>query len=142
MERPNYWRAAVCGFVATYVMTVAAQWAGGIGLPRLDPSRLMAFSFGKSPYVFGLFAHAMNGVVLGLMYAKWEKLIPGKNAWIKGIWIGIITTLAAKIIVGPLVGPPRPFWGSGPMLALVTSTIAHLAFGLALAVGYARDGER
>lgn len=141
MDRPNYRRAAVCGFIATYVMTVAAQWAGGIGLPQLDPSRLMAFTFGKSPYLFGLFAHAMNGIILGLMYAKWERLVPGKNMWVKGIWIGIITTLAAKFIVVPLVGPPGPILSVATMPGLVTSTIAHLTFGLVLTVGYAKDGE-
>ena len=142
MQRPNYWRASVCGFVATYMMTVAAQWTRGIGLPPLDPSRLMAFSFGKSPYIFGLLAHMMNGVILGMMYARWEGRVPGNSVWMKGVWVGIGATLAAKIVVAPLVGPFGAFW-KGPNVgpAFISSLIAHLVFGIVLAVAYSREGE-
>lgn len=142
MERPNYWRAAVSGFFATYVMTVAAQWAAGVGLARLDPSRLMAFSFNQSPYLFGLAAHFMNGVILGLMYARWERLVPGKNAWAKGLWVGVATTVAAQVVSG-IVGPAGFFWNRPRFVAgLATSLLAHVVFGVFLAVGYSREGEK
>ena len=70
-------------------MTVAAQWVRGIGLPPAEPSRLMAYSFGQSPYLFGLAAHFMNGIILGLMYARWRSMVPGHSAWMRGITVGI-----------------------------------------------------
>lgn len=142
MERPDYWRAAIAGVIATYVMSVAAQWTTALGLPRADPSRLMAYSFGNAPYAVGLFAHGMNGLILALMYARWQRLVPGKTAWIKGIWVGLITALVTQMLVGPLVGPSGFFWTKpNPVGQLLTSLIAHLAYGLVLAVGYSREGE-
>jgi len=140
MERPHYWRAAVCGLVATYMMSVAAHWVAALGLPRGDPSRLMAYSM-KAPYLSGLAAHYMNGIILGMMYARWGRLVPGGNCWAKGVWVGILTTVAAQVVVG-VVGPRGFFWNApAPAARLATSLFAHLVFGVALAVAYAREEE-
>jgi hypothetical protein len=55
----------------------------------------------------------------------------------------LVTTLAAQLIVGPLVGPGGFPWARpDPIPAVATSLIAHLAFGRVLALGYSRIGER
>ena len=137
MDTPNYWRGCFSGIIATYVMTVAAQWVRGIGLPPADPSRLMAYSFGQAPYLIGLAAHFMNGIILGLVYARWRAVVPGHSVWMKGITDGIVSTLAAQLVVGPFVGPNGFFWQQPqPLAVLATSTIAHLVFGLVLVTAY------
>lgn len=137
MGNPNYWRGTFSGIIATYLMTVSAYWVSSIGLPPTDPSRLMAYSFGQAPYLFGLAAHFMNGIILGLMYARWRSLIPGRSIRVKGIVIGVLMTLAAQLVVGPAVGPKDFFWQQAqPLATLATSTIAHLVFGLVLVTAY------
>lgn len=141
MERPNYWRATVSGLIATYMMSVSAHWVTAIRLPAADPAKLMAFSLGGMSYWMGLAAHYANGVILGLMYARWRDQVPGGNPWMKGVWVGILTTVAAQFVSG-LVGPQGFFWRRpNPLPGLLTSLIAHLVFGLALAVAYAREEE-
>lgn len=55
----------------------------------------------------------------------------------KGIVVGVIMTLAAQLVVGPLVGPNGFFWQqTQPLAVLTTSTIAHLMFGLVLVTVY------
>jgi uncharacterized membrane protein YagU involved in acid resistance len=137
MDKPNYWRGFFSGTIATYVMTVSAYWVSSIGLPPTDPSRLMAYSFGQAPYLFGLAAHFMNGIVIGLIYARWRSFVPGHSIWMKDIVIGVLMTLAAQLIVGPTVGPKGFFWQQAqPLGVLATSTIAHLVFGLSLVASY------
>ena len=138
MDKPNYWRGFFSGILATYLMTVsAAYWVSSIGLPPTDPGGLMAYSFGQAPYLFGLAAHLMNGIIIGLIYARWRKLVPGRSFWIKGIIIGVGMTLVAQLVVGPAVGPKGFFWQqSQPLGVLATSTIAHLVFGIALVIAY------
>lgn len=138
MGSPNYFRAAVCGLVATYMMSVAGHWEVSIGLPRLDPSKLMAFSFGKAPYWVGAVAHYVNGLILGLMYARWQEYIPGGNRWMKGVTVGVVTTIAAQVISGMVT--PRGF--IKPLPAIIASLFLHLVFGVALAYAYSKEGER
>lgn len=141
MERPNYWRATVSGLIATYMMSVCAYWLVAIRLPAADPAKLMAFSLGQTSYWMGLAAHYANGVILAMMYARWRDQVPGANPWMKGVWVGVITTVGAQF-VGGLVGPQGFFWRRPNALpGLLTSLIAHLVFGLALAVAYAREEE-
>ena len=138
MERPNYFRAAVCGLVATYVMSIAGHWEVGIGLPRMDPSRLMAFSLGKAPYWVGGLTHYVNGLVLGLMYARWQEHIPGGNRWMKGVAVGFATAISAQIISGMVT--PLPFIKPPPVI--IASLFLHLIFGVVLAYAYSREGVR
>ena len=135
MERPNYFRAAVCGLVATYVMSVAGHWEVSIGLPRMDPSKLMAFSFGKSPYWIGAVAHYVNGLILGMMYARWQEHIPGANRWMKGAAVGVVTMISAQIISGMVT--PLPF--IKPLPVMFASLFLHLIFGVVLAYAYSRE---
>lgn len=138
MERPNYFRAAVCGLIATYIMSVAGQWGVSIGLPRMDPGKLMAFSFGQSPLWLGEAAHFANGLVLGMMYARWEDKIPGEHVWVKGVMVGVITTVGAMIVSGMVT--PRPF--IKPLVPMIASLFLHLIFGITLAYAYSREGEK
>jgi hypothetical protein len=119
-------------------MSVAGHWEVSIGLPRLDPSKLMAFSFGKAPYWTGAVAHYVNGIILGMMYARWEHGIPGGNVWMKGIVVGVVTTIGAQVISGMVT--PRGF--IKPLPAITASLFLHLIFGIALAYAYSRVGER
>lgn len=137
--QPNYQRAIIAGIVATFVMSIAAQWVAAIGLPKADPSRLMQYSFGGSPYILGLAAHFMNGIVLALMYAKWKGRVPGGSTLMRGVVIGVATMLAAQLLVGPGVGPMGFFWEHGGLPRVATSLIAHLTFGIALTVAYDED---
>ncbi len=133
---PNYLRGAVCGLVATYIMSIAGHWEVGFGLPRMDPSRLMAFSLGKAPYWVGVLTHYVNGLILGMMYARWSGKIPGESVWMKGLVIGIGATIAAQVISG-FITPIR----IKPMPMILASLILHIIFGVVLAYAYSREGE-
>jgi hypothetical protein len=136
MERPNYFRAAVCGLVATYVMSIAGHWEVGIGLPRMDPSKLMAFSLGKAPYWVGGLTHYVNGLILGMMYARWQEHIPGANRWMKGVTVGVVTMISAQIISGIIT----PFGFIKPLPMIIASILLHVIFGVVLAYAYSREG--
>lgn len=134
---PNYLRGAICGLVATYIMSIAGHWEVGIGLPRMDPSKLMAFSLGKAPYWVGGLTHYVNGLILGMMYARWSGKIPGESVWMKGLVIGVGTMIAAQIISGFIT----PFGFIKPMPMIVASLLLHIIFGVVLAYAYSREGE-
>ncbi len=133
---PNYLRGAVCGLVATYIMSIAGHWEVGVGLPRMDPSNLMAFSLGKAPYWVGGLTHYVNGLILGMMYARWAGKIPGESVWMKGLVIGVAATIAAQVI-SAFITPIR----IKPMPMIVASLMLHIIFGVVLAYSYSREGE-
>lgn len=143
----NFLRAVVTGFIATFTFTMAGFWQAGIGVPKLDVASLMAGNMGHA-YVWGQAVHFLNGIVLALIYAFWlYHWIPGPRL-IKGVIYGILTTIAAGLIVVPLVsaGTPEPtgiFFSNTPMpgMMVLAAFIVHLVYGITLGLGYKPSEE-
>ncbi|MFW6090168.1 MAG: hypothetical protein ACODAB_10470, partial [Gemmatimonadota bacterium] len=137
MTAGTFYRATVAGLIATFVMTLTGFWMSGLGLPQLDVGGMIAESTGHG-WTWGNFAHFVNGALLALIYVQWVRdRLPG-NALVRGIGYGILTTLAAAIVVVPLAADAGIFFSNTPMpgAMVAASTVAHLAFGLSLEIAY------
>lgn len=137
MSEKVFIRATIAGLIATFVMTLTGFWIDGIGLPQMDVGAMLAESSDHG-WTWGNLAHFVNGVLLALIYVQWIRPnLPG-NWIVKGIVYGILTTLAAAIVVAPLAAGVGIFFSKTPMPVAMTiaSTIVHLAYGLALALSY------
>lgn len=138
----NFIRATVAGFLATFTFTMAGFWGVGIGLPKIDVGALMAASMGHA-YGWGQTAHFLNGIVLALIYAFWlYHWLPGPRL-VKGFVYGILTTIAAGLIVVPLAStaaqePSGIFFANAPNtgLMILAALIVHLVYGLTLGALY------
>lgn len=142
MSPANFWRATVAGFLATYVMTMTGFWQAGVGLPKLDTAATLAANMGHG-YAWGMAAHFLNGTILALIYATWfyDRLPGGRLA--KGVVYGLILTLVAWVVVGPLVSPAGPFFLNtpAPLMMLAGSLIVHLGYGIALGLSYTPEAQ-
>jgi len=63
-----------------------------------------------------------------MMYARWKDEIPGENVWIKGVMVGVITTMSAMIVSGMVT--PRSF--VRPLVAMIGSLSLYLVLVLGL----------
>lgn len=137
MTAATFYRATVAGLMATFVMTLTGFWLDGLGLPGLDVGAMIAESTGHG-WTWGNLAHFVNGALLGLIYVQWVRdRLPG-NALVKGVGYGILTTLAAAIVVVPLAAGAGVFFSNTPVpgAMVAASTIAHLACGISLEMSY------
>ncbi|GBD39161.1 hypothetical protein HRbin37_01428 [bacterium HR37] len=137
MSRENFMRSVLAGFIATYVMTMTGFWQAGLGLPKIDVGAMLAANMGHT-YAWGQLAHFINGIILALIYAKWlYKVLPGHRV-VKGIIYGIITTIAAGLVVVPLASPAGVFFTRtpNPAIMIIGSLVIHLAYGFTLGVIY------
>lgn len=134
----NFFRAAVAGFAATFVMEMVGFWQPGFKLARVDGAKMLADS-ARRHWVYGEFAHYMTGIALAVTYARWfERRVHGPG-FFKGLCFGILNGLAADGLVTPVIdqrlGPfflntPRPY-----RLGLA-SMLDHVVFGITLGLGY------
>lgn len=142
MSGSNFLRAITAGFIATFVMTVTGFWQAGIGLPKFDVGSMLAANMGHG-YGWGQAAHFIDGMLLALIYARWlYRVLPGP-VLVRGILYGIITTVAAGVIVVPLITaslaePAGFFFARTPMpgMMILGSLIIHLAYGIILGILY------
>lgn len=138
----DWLQAIVVGLLATHVMNVTGFWQAGLGLMQMDVGAMLAANMGQG-YVWGQLAHYLNGIVLAVIYARWIMAILPGGPVAKGLAYGLLTTVAAGIIVAPLAAEAGIFFTNAPNpgLMVLSSLTAHLAYGLAVALAY-RPGER
>jgi uncharacterized membrane protein YagU involved in acid resistance len=135
----QYLRAALAGFFATFVMTVAGYWQQGVGLPRVDAAEVLSQNARRSK-LWGSYAHYMHGIILALGYARWFEPMLRGPAMLKGALYGLATTLLADGLIMPLIDPRvGPFFSRTPRPTRLraASLLVHLAYGLALGTFYA-----
>jgi len=157
MPTVNFWRAAVAGFFATFIMTATGLWQPGLGLPRVDVGMMTMGGLngpleeGAEPtygIAWGQAAHFLNGIVLAFIYAMWvHGRLPGPG-WIKGLIYGVILTVIAGVVVAPIVtaaaGQPAGILFANtesPVMRVIGALVIHLAYGIALGLGYKHRGE-
>ncbi len=154
MIQPNtFWRIVVCGFIATFVMTMTSFLLSGIGLPVIDIGYLLQQTFNHihdhDPYsiVWGNVAYYLFGIILALIWVIFlDEKIPG-HWFIKGIAYGFIISMVAGLVVSPLVssavGEPFGIFYTDtwfPILTLLSGLVMHLSYGIVLTLSLNQAG--
>ncbi|MGM0547207.1 MAG: hypothetical protein ACQEST_10865 [Bacteroidota bacterium] len=147
IQSDTFGRTVVCGFIATFIMTMISFLLGGIGLPVIDIGYILQAMFNHihdhDPYsiLWGNTAYYIFGIIIALLWVIFlQKRIPG-NWMVQGMIFGVIISLVAGLIISPLVstavGEPFGIFYSDtwfPVLTLLAGLIMHLGYGLVLTV--------
>lgn len=156
LDASLFGKTVVAGIVATLVMTVTGFWQSGLGLPAIDVGGMLTANMNAAhaegaPYdvLAGNLVHFANGVVLALIFVAFlQDRLPG-GWFLQGVGYGVLTTLAAALVVVPLAAGAGIFFTNTPSPGKMTlgSTTIHLAYGLALTLtlkgaGVGRGGVR
>ncbi len=132
----KFLRSIVAGIVATIAMTVMMMIAAQLGMPKMEPPKILATTMGVSVAI-GWIMHFMIGIIFALMYSyiikDWLTKISSNLG--KGAVFGIIAFVIAQISMGVmglmLSSMPKP---SGNMvLIIVGSLMGHILFGIVVA---------
>lgn len=135
-----FWKTVLAGAIATFVMTVTGFWQSGLGLPPIDVGAMLAQNMTaahpEQPYGLqaGNLVHALNGILLALLWVVFGRPYVRAHWFIEGIVYGLITTLAAAVVVVPLVAGAGLFFSNTPAPVMMTlaSLSIHLAYSLTL----------
>lgn len=129
---------AIAGFLATYFHLVFALTADRVGLPRLDFTKGTAqLIFGESyggnpPYILGLAAVHLNGIVFALVYAGVVgPMMSGPNV-LRGLAYGGLLYVYSQCIHVPVFMKGGIFSRKVNSLAWLTAAIAHAIYGIIL----------
>ena len=136
-------RGIAAGFVATCVLS--ALMVAGKGLPHFDTitlldriARGLAIDTGLPTPFDGWFWHFIVGsLVWGWIYAVMEPIVPGRSAWRKGVYFGLMVTLLVWFTVLPLAGAGA-FGTRLSWIQPFVSLLQHLVYGIALALAFDR----
>ncbi|MEX0944509.1 MAG: hypothetical protein WDZ38_02475 [Balneolaceae bacterium] len=148
LQTETFIRTVICGFIATFVMTIISFLQGGLGLPVIDVGHILKQSFnhvhGTEVYsiFWGNMAYNVIGVLLALFWVVFlQKRIPG-NWFIQGLIYGIIISIVAGLIVSPLAalstGDSIGFFYTDtwiPGRILLAGLVMHLGYGWFLTLG-------
>ncbi len=156
IQASTFWRTVICGFFATFVMTMIAFLLGGLGLPVIDIGYFLQELFNNihehDPYtiLWGNTAYYIGGIILALIWVLFlDDIIPG-NWLVQGVIYGVIISLAAALVISPLVslagGEPFGIFYTNtwfPFLTFLAGLIMHLGYGIVLTLGlkYAGIGD-
>lgn len=141
----TFWRTLICGFIATFVMTMISFFQGGFGLPAIDIGYILQASFNHvhQSDAYSLFwgntAYYIGGILMALIWVVFlEVRIPG-NWFIQGIIYGIIISIVAGLAIAPIVSSAAgesfgifytDTWVPG--LILLAGIVMHVGYGITL----------
>lgn len=124
------------GILATYLHLVMGQWAGRIGLPRLDFSRVMAdLTYGESfegepSYWAGQIAVFFNGVFFAFLYATIiGPHLPGEPV-VRGFLFGVILYIGSGMFFIPVYLKEGFFLSRVDPKAWIPLLMVHVVYGL------------
>ena len=133
----------LAGFIATCLLSLrmlTKNW-----LPQFDTvtlldgiAREMALNVGlPAPFAGWLWHFIVGSLVWGWMYAVMEPIVPGRQAWTKGLYFGLMVTLLVWFAILPIAGAGA--FGTRPgFVQPFVSLLQHLLYGIVLALAYAR----
>lgn len=147
MNTSVFWRTAISGFIATFVMAMTGFLQGGFGLPVIDVGHILTESFNHAlpgnPYhiIFGNMAFNVMGIILALIWVAFlQERIPG-NWFLQGLIYGVIISFVAALLVSPFVSMAAGesvglFYTNTwvPGLMLLAGLLMHLSYGIALTI--------
>ncbi len=138
MSIKAFWVICMGGFLATYAHLVFALLAGRMGMARLDygeglSTLLFGESYeGKPPYVLGLTAVHLNGIIFALLYASVAgPYLPGAPL-VRGLLWGGVLFVFSQCFFNPVVAGHGMFAHKLHPRAWQTSLIAHAIYGAAV----------
>lgn len=132
----KFLRTIVAGIVATIAMTAMMMIAAQLGMPKMEPPKMLATTMGAS-VVVGWIMHFMIGIIFALMYAfiikNWLTKISSYLG--KGVVFGIIAFVMALIgmVVMMQIFPSMPKPSGNMMLIIMGALIGHILFGIVVA---------
>ena len=136
MEFDFFIVVTLTGILATYLHLVMGQWAGRIGLFRLDFSRVMADlsyaeSFeGEPSYWAGQIAVMFNGVFFAFLYATViGPHLPGEPI-VRGFLFGLILFFGSGLFFIPVYLKDGIFMLRVSSKAWISLLLVHVVFGL------------
>lgn len=140
MSGNNFLKVVVSGLVATFVMSATGFWQSGLGLPAMDPAAPLAMNMTAAhpnmPYglLAGTLMHYANGILLALVWVAFLQSRIRANWIVQGLVYGGLTTLAAVVVVVPLIAGVGIFFSNtpAPAMMLLASTVVHITYGLTL----------
>lgn len=141
----SFWTTVICGFIATFVMSMVAFLTSGIGLPVIDIGYILQEIFNHVheqdlySILWGNAAYYFGGILLALIWVVFlNDKIPG-NWFVQGLLYGLLITIAAGIVISPVaswaVGESFGIFYSGtwfPLLITLSGLVMHLAYGISL----------
>ncbi len=141
----TFWRTAISGFIATFIMAMVSFLQGGVGLPTIDIAYLIEQSLnhvhGYEVYSISWAnaAYIIGGILLALFWVVFlQNRVPG-NWLVQGILFGVLLSLFSGLILGPLVSSAAgdsfglfyiDTWIPGKIL--LAGVIMHISYGLSL----------
>lgn len=126
------------GFLATYFHLVFALTADRVGLARLDFTKGTAqLIFGESygghpPYVLGLAAVLLNGIIFALVYATVIGPMLSGPGVLRGLVYGGLLYLYSQCIHVPVFMKGGLFSRKVHPRAWLTAAVAHVIYGVML----------
>jgi len=124
------------GFLATYFHVVFALTADRVGLAKLDFAKgtgklIFGESYGGNPpYLLGLAAVQLNGIIFTLLYASVVgPMLSGPNV-LRGLVFGGLLYLYAQCIHVPIFMKGGLFSHKVNPRAWLTAAIAHVIYGV------------
>ncbi len=129
---------ATAGFLATYFHTVFALIADRVGLAKVDLAKgtgklIFGDSYdGNPPYILGLAAVQLNGIIFGLVYATLIGPMMSGPHVLRGLAFGGLLYLYAQCIHVPIFMKGGLFSHKVNSRAWLTAAIAHAIYGVIL----------
>lgn len=134
---PKLQNAIIGGIVATIVMTIVMFVAPMMGMPKMNPPKMLAVTIGF-PVVVGWIMHFIIGVIFalgyGYLFLPRVKKISSKVA--KGAIYGVIIFVFAQIMM-LLMGamfPSMPSPQGSMVMMIIGSVMGHVIFGIVVAL--------
>ncbi len=141
----SFWETVICGFIATFAMSMVSFLLGSIGLPVIDVGYILKEIFNHVhehqlyTIVWGNAAYYLGGILLALLWVVFLQFRMPGNWFVKGVIYGIIISVVAGLIISPIVsmagGESFGIFYSGtwyPVLITLGGLIMHLAYGISL----------
>ncbi|MFN2440616.1 MAG: DUF6789 family protein, partial [Chitinophagaceae bacterium] len=126
-------RSIIAGIVATAVMTAFMFMAPIMGMPEMNPAKMLSGMLGVSAAV-GWMMHFIIGIIFAAMYVFFfNPLVHIPSRAGKGLLYGFIVFVFAQVMMflmsKIMPAPSSPMEGN-MLLMMVGSLIGHLVFGL------------
>jgi len=130
-------KTVVAGIIATLVMTLMMMLSAQMGMPKMEPPKMLATTMGTS-VALGWVMHFMIGIIFALMYTylirDWLRKISA--VWAKGAVFGIIAFVIAQIgmFIMMQMFPAMPEMSGSMALMMIGSIVGHVVFGIVTAL--------
>lgn len=137
-------KGILAGTIGTVAMTVMMMVAGKLGMPTMEPPKMLATTMGVAVPI-GFVMHFMIGIVFALMYVYIFRGMLSKisSAQVKGVVFGIIAFVFAQVgmfMMGMMFSSmPEP--QGNKILMMLAGFMGHILFGVVVATVISRTSK-